>query len=83
MKLPNWFRILWWFLLTAGLTWVLYRRYPDLVAGHAAVVDVLRLEERLAQARMSARPVKGLSRQYAEELIAEIRAGRSRGGARL
>ena len=40
MKLPNWFRILWWFLLTAGLTWVLYRRYPDLVAGHAAAVDV-------------------------------------------
>jgi hypothetical protein len=35
MKLPNWFRI-----LTAGLTWVLYRRYPDLVAGHAAAVDV-------------------------------------------
>jgi hypothetical protein len=40
MKLPNWLKILWWFLLTAGLTWVLYRRYPELVAGHAAAVDV-------------------------------------------
>lgn len=40
MKLPNWFKILWWFLLTASLTWVLYKRYPDLVAGHAAAVDV-------------------------------------------
>jgi hypothetical protein len=40
MKLPNWFKILWWTLLTTGLTWVLYQRYPDLVTGHAAPVDV-------------------------------------------
>jgi hypothetical protein len=40
MKLPNWFKIVWWLLLTSGLTWVLYQRYPDLVAGHAAAADV-------------------------------------------
>jgi hypothetical protein len=40
MKLPNWFKILWWVLLTSILTWVLYLRFPDLVAGHAAAVDV-------------------------------------------
>jgi hypothetical protein len=40
MKLPNCFKIVWWCLLTLGVTWVLYRRYPDLVAGHAAPVDI-------------------------------------------
>lgn len=40
MKLPNWFKILWWILLTGMVTWVLYLRYPDLIAGHAASVDI-------------------------------------------
>ena len=40
MKLPNLFKVVWWLLLTSGLTWILYKRYPDLVAGHAAPVDI-------------------------------------------
>jgi hypothetical protein len=40
MKLPNWFKIAWWCLLTLGVTWVLYKRYPELIAGHAAPVDI-------------------------------------------
>jgi hypothetical protein len=40
MKLPNWFKVGWWLLLTSCLTWILYKRYPDLVAGHAAPVDI-------------------------------------------
>jgi hypothetical protein len=41
MKLPNWFKILWWALLTSGVSWLLYKRYPDLTAGHAAPVDIV------------------------------------------
>jgi hypothetical protein len=41
MKLPNWFRIAWWLLLTSLLSAFLYERYPDLVAGSASVVDVI------------------------------------------
>jgi hypothetical protein len=41
MKLPNWFRIIWWVLLTSALTGILYLRYPDLIAGRAAPVDVV------------------------------------------
>jgi hypothetical protein len=40
MKFSDWFKIPWWFLLTASLTWLLYNKYPDLIAGHAAPVDV-------------------------------------------
>jgi hypothetical protein len=40
MKLPNLFKIIWWLLLFAIITWFLYERYPDLVRGHAAAVDV-------------------------------------------
>ena len=40
MRLPNWFKILWWIMLTGGVGWVLYQRYPDLVAGHAVPVDI-------------------------------------------
>lgn len=41
MKLPNWFKIGWWALLTGTLTAFLYRRYPDLAAGHAAPADIV------------------------------------------
>ena len=41
MKLPNWFKIAWWGLLVAILTWFLYHRYQDLVAGNAATADVV------------------------------------------
>jgi hypothetical protein len=40
MKLPNWFRVCWWILVTGLLTWVLGNRYPDLVAGRAVPVDI-------------------------------------------
>jgi hypothetical protein len=41
MRLPNWFKILWWVLITSGVTWFLYVRYPDLIAGRATAVDVV------------------------------------------
>lgn len=41
MKLPNWFKISWWLLLTAVITWFLYNRYPDLVSGRAASADIV------------------------------------------
>jgi hypothetical protein len=40
MKLPNWFKIIWWALLFALLTFFLFQRYPDLVQGRAAASDV-------------------------------------------
>lgn len=40
MKLPNWFKILWWALLFAVLTFFLFQRYPDLVQGRATPADV-------------------------------------------
>lgn len=40
MKLPNLFKIVWWILLTGTLTWILVLRYSDLVACHAAPVDI-------------------------------------------
>ncbi|WP_414877072.1 hypothetical protein [Pseudomonas jessenii] len=40
MKLPNWFKIIWWVLLTAVLTYFLYNRYPDLITGQAAPADI-------------------------------------------
>ena len=40
MKLPNWFKVLWWALLFALLTFFLFQRYPDLVQGRATPSDV-------------------------------------------
>ncbi|PUB43907.1 hypothetical protein ACI51W_06360 [Pseudomonas marginalis] len=41
LKLPNWFKIVWWTLLTAALTHFLYNRYPDLTKGNASVADIV------------------------------------------
>lgn len=41
MKLPNWFKIGWWLLLTGIITWFLYNRYPALVVGQATGADVV------------------------------------------
>jgi len=41
MKLPNWFKITWWLLITGVITWLLYNRYPDLVAGKATGADMV------------------------------------------
>ncbi|HTD17273.1 MAG TPA: hypothetical protein VK673_18960 [Chthoniobacterales bacterium] len=40
MRLPNWFKIVWWALLIALLTFFLLQRYPDLVEGRATPSDV-------------------------------------------
>jgi len=40
MRLPNWFKVVWWALLIALLTFFLFQRYPDLVEGRAAASDV-------------------------------------------
>jgi hypothetical protein len=41
VKLPNWFKIAWWLLLTALITAFLWQRYPSLVAGQAAPADIV------------------------------------------
>jgi hypothetical protein len=41
MKLPNWFKVLWWILLLSVLTYFLYQRYSDLTAGNASYADIL------------------------------------------
>ena len=43
----------------------------------AATAEAGRIEERLNKARRSARPRGGLSPEYADELIASVRAARS------
>src|ERR1700757_799157 len=40
MRLPNWFKVVWWALLIALLTFFLLQRYPELVEGRAAPSDV-------------------------------------------
>ena len=40
-KLPNWFKVAWWLLLTGLLTTYLYRRYPELLLGDAVSADIV------------------------------------------
>lgn len=40
MKLPQWFRIGWWVLLTGMLSWALCGRYADFAAGHGTSIDL-------------------------------------------
>jgi hypothetical protein len=40
MRLPNWFKVVWWASLIALLTFFLLQRYPDLVEGRATPSDV-------------------------------------------
>jgi len=39
MKLPNWFRMVWWALLLILISYFLFQRYPDLSQGHAIATD--------------------------------------------
>ena len=39
MKLPNWFKILWWIILLVIVSVFLYNRYPDLTTGSATTAD--------------------------------------------
>jgi hypothetical protein len=41
MKLPNWFKIVWWLLLLLALTVYLGERYPELRSGHSIPMDVV------------------------------------------
>jgi hypothetical protein len=41
MKLPNWFRVLWWSLLLAGVTFFLASRYAELISGNAVPADII------------------------------------------
>jgi hypothetical protein len=40
MRLPNWFKLAWWALLIALLSFFLVQRYSDLIEGRAAPSDV-------------------------------------------
>lgn len=41
MKLPNWFKVLWWALLSAAVTVFLAYRHSALMAGDASPVDIV------------------------------------------
>ena len=41
MKVPNWFRIVWWAVLLLLIGSILYARRDDLLAGRAVPADVL------------------------------------------
>ncbi|SRR6266404_1573780 len=41
MKLPNWFKIVWWIVLLAFLTTYLGQRYSDLRSGRSVPIDVV------------------------------------------
>ncbi len=41
MKLPNWFRVLWWLLLFGAVSGTLWQRYPALISGTGNAVDAL------------------------------------------
>jgi hypothetical protein len=40
MKLPNWFKVIWWIALSAVVSAFLIVRCPDLVKGHAVPADI-------------------------------------------
>jgi hypothetical protein len=41
MKLPNWFRIIWWLALLGIITYIIVRRHDALVTGQGSFGDVL------------------------------------------
>ncbi len=41
MKLPNWFKIIWWLLLVGLLSVFLLHRYPELALGRAVPADIV------------------------------------------
>ncbi len=40
MKLPNWFKILWWILLIIIISVFLAKRYPNFIAGTSTTADI-------------------------------------------
>jgi len=43
LQLPNWFKILWWLVLLAILSFVLYHRYDDIIKGTSSNIDAILL----------------------------------------
>ena len=43
MKLPNWFKILWWLILLVILTFALYQRYDAIINGKSSNIDAILL----------------------------------------
>lgn len=41
MKLPNWFRIVWWLILCAAVSALLIRRMPDMASGRSNAADLV------------------------------------------
>jgi hypothetical protein len=41
MKLPNWFKIIWWTALLSLTTWTLFKRYNAIIDGHSVPFDAL------------------------------------------
>ena len=41
MKLPNWLRIIWWFLLVGFFAYLLYQRYEFIIRGTATGTDIV------------------------------------------
>lgn len=41
MRLPNWFRIVWWIIILAVTTFVLRARYNSIISGNSTTVDAL------------------------------------------
>ncbi len=40
MKLPTWFKISWWVLITGLTAWLFYSRFPAIAEGRSAPVDI-------------------------------------------
>ncbi len=40
MKLPTWFKIIWWLLITGSTAWLFYSRLPAISEGRSAPVDI-------------------------------------------
>ncbi len=81
MKLPAWFRYLWWFLLVVSLTFTLGGRWGAIIAGASRPWDVvptfilfgLLLGPLFAELTLFGATVKRLTDQMKAELQAEIR----------
>jgi hypothetical protein len=43
LKLPNWFRVIWWIILLTILSRILYERYSDIIAGKSTSLDIVAL----------------------------------------
>ena len=41
MQLPNWLKIVWWLAILAALSWFLYSRSDEIVAGNAVTIDAV------------------------------------------